>query len=118
MSRLAELLAAGARPVVTAEFPSIDTGGMDAVERAADALRPYVDAVNATDNPAAHAHASNTSVAIAMARFGLEPILQVVCRDKNRLALQSDIVGASLLDRKSTRLNSSHEWISRMPSSA
>ena len=96
MSRLAELLAAGARPVVTAEFPSIDTGGMDAVERAADALRPYVDAVNATDNPAAHAHASNTSVAIAMARFGLEPILQVVCRDKNRLALQSDIVGASL----------------------
>ena len=96
MSRLSQLLAAGTRPVVTAEFPSLDGGGLAAVERAADALRPYVDAVNATDNPAAHAHASNTATAIAMAQFGLEPILQVVCRDKNRLALQSDIMGAAL----------------------
>ncbi|MGI9197150.1 MAG: methylenetetrahydrofolate reductase, partial [Candidatus Nanopelagicales bacterium] len=96
MSRLAALLASGDRPVVTAEFPSIDGGGLAAIERAADALRPYVDAVNATDNPAAHAHASNTSVAIGMTQFGLEPILQVVCRDKNRLAMQADIIGASL----------------------
>ena len=96
MSRFADLLAAGQRPVVTAEFPSIDGGGLGAVERAADALRPYVDAVNATDNPAAHAHASNTATAIAMTQFGLEPVLQVVCRDKNRLAMQADIMGASL----------------------
>lgn len=96
MSHLSELLSSGARPVVTAEFPSIDGGGLAAVERAADALRPYVDAVNATDNPAAHAHASNTSIAIAMKQFGLEPILQVVCRDKNRIAMQADIMGAAL----------------------
>jgi len=96
MSRLSELLASGARPVVTAEFPSIDGGGMAAVEHAADALRPYVDAVNATDNPAAHAHASNTAIAIAMMQCGLEPIMQVVCRDKNRIAMQSDIMGAAL----------------------
>lgn len=96
MTRLAELLASGHRPVVTAEFPSIDGGGLAAVEKAADELRPYVDAVNATDNPAAHAHASNTSIAIAMQQFGLEPIMQVVCRDKNRIAMQSDIMGAAL----------------------
>jgi len=96
VSNLSRLLDAGTRPVVTAEFPSIDGGGLGAVERAADALRPYVDAVNATDSPAAHAHASNTATAIAMAQFGLEPILQVVCRDKNRLAMQSDIMGAAL----------------------
>ena len=96
MSRLSALLAAGTRPVVTAEFPAIDGGGMAAIEQAAAALRPYVDAVNATDNPAAHAHASNTAIAIAMSQCGLEPIMQVVCRDKNRLAMQADIMGAAL----------------------
>ena len=53
-------------------------------------------AVNATDNTAAHAHASNVASAIAMKIHGIEPIMQVVCRDKNRLAIQADIVGASL----------------------
>jgi methylenetetrahydrofolate reductase (NADPH) len=53
-------------------------------------------AVNATDNTAAHAHASNVASAIAMKMHGIEPIMQVVCRDKNRLAIQADIVGASL----------------------
>ena len=96
MSKLSELLAQGTRPVVTAEFPSIDSGGLAAVERAVDALKPFVDAVNATDSPAAHAHASNTAIAIAMHQFGLEPIMQVVCRDKNRIAMQSDIMGAAL----------------------
>jgi methylenetetrahydrofolate reductase (NADPH) len=55
-----------------------------------------VDAVNATDNTAAHAHASNVAVAIALKQLGVEPIMQVVCRDKNRLAIQADIVGAAL----------------------
>ena len=59
-------------------------------------LRPWFDAVNATDNTAAHAHASNVASAIAMKMHGIEPIMQVVCRDKNRLAIQADIVGASL----------------------
>ena len=55
-----------------------------------------MDAVNATDNTAAHAHASNVAVAIALKMLGVEPIMQVVCRDKNRLAIQADIVGAAL----------------------
>jgi methylenetetrahydrofolate reductase (NADPH) len=84
------------RPIVTAELPSVDTGGLDEVRRHCEPLRSYVDAVNATDNTAAHAHASNTSIAIAIGRLGIEPVLQVVCRDKNRLALQADILGAAL----------------------
>ena len=84
------------RPVVTAEFPSFDGGTLEDVRRAAEVLAPYVDAINVTDNPAAHAHASNTAMAIALTQLGYNPILQVVCRDKNRLAIQSDIVGVSM----------------------
>jgi methylenetetrahydrofolate reductase (NADPH) len=96
VSALQELLESRRRPVITAELPSVDGGGLDAVKRRLELLAPYCDAVNATDNPAAHAHASNVSIAIAVKQLGTEPILQVVCRDKNRLAIQADIIGASL----------------------
>ena len=96
MSRLQQLLTSGHRPVITGELPSVNSGGLDAVRSRLDLLAPHCDAVNATDNPAAHAHASNVAIAIAMQQLGVEPIMQVVCRDKNRLAIQADIVGASL----------------------
>ncbi len=96
MSTFEKLLTAGSRPVVTAELPAINSGGLAAVKRHVDAIAPHVDAINATDNPAAHAHASNVAIAIAISQLGAEPILQVVCRDKNRLAIQADIVGAAL----------------------
>jgi len=95
-SRLARLLADPDRTVITAELPVIDGGGLDAVRRRAEPLAPWVDAVNATDNTAAHAHASNVAIAIALKHLGIDPILQVVCRDKNRLAAQADIAGAAL----------------------
>jgi methylenetetrahydrofolate reductase (NADPH) len=69
---------------------------MASVVQHAARLAPWFDAVNATDNPAAHAHTSNTTTAIAMKMHGLEPIMQIVCRDKNRLAIQSDMAGAAL----------------------
>lgn len=96
MSYLAELIDDPDRTIVTSELPVIDGGGLEAVRRKVDELRPWVDAINATDNTAAHAHASNVAVAIAIAVHGAEPIVQVVCRDKNRLALEADIVGAAL----------------------
>jgi methylenetetrahydrofolate reductase (NADPH) len=96
VSRLQQLLASGERPVVTAELPAVNSGGLDAVALHLEALAPHVDAINATDNPAAHAHASNVAIAIAMKQLGAEPIMQVVCRDKNRLAIEADIVGAAL----------------------
>lgn len=96
MSRLSTLLAAPGATVVTAELPTVDGGGLRLVHEMLDRLEPYVDAVNATDNAAAHAHASNVAIAIAIADYGLEPVLQISCRDKNRLALEADIVGAAL----------------------
>jgi methylenetetrahydrofolate reductase (NADPH) len=96
MSRLRDLLENSDEKVFTAEFPTIDGGGMARFITQAERLAPWFDAVNATDNPAAHAHASNTSVAIAIKAHGLEPIMQIACRDKNRLAIQADMVGAVL----------------------
>ena len=95
MSRLEQALADG-RFVVTAEMPTIDGGGMDEVRFQLEPMAPYLDACNATDNTAAHAHASPLAIAIALRQCGMEPIMQLVCRDRNRLALAADLVGASL----------------------
>ena len=96
MSQFEELITKTTEKVFTAEFPVIDGEGFAKVEKYAKRLKPWFVAVNATDNTAAHAHASNVASAIAMKMHGIEPIMQVVCRDKNRLAIQADIVGASL----------------------
>jgi methylenetetrahydrofolate reductase (NADPH) len=74
----------------------VDGGGVPALNRQLAPMRPWVDAVNATDNTAAHAHASPLAVAIALIQCGVEPVMQLVCRDRNRLALQSEIVGAAM----------------------
>ena len=83
MSLMREKLENSNDTVFTAEFPSLDGGGMAKVEKNAARLAPWFVGVNATDNPAAHAHASNTASAIAMKMHGIEPIMQIVCRDKN-----------------------------------
>jgi methylenetetrahydrofolate reductase (NADPH) len=95
MSHLERTLAAGGF-VVTAEMPVIDGGGYPEVRRQLAPMQAYLDAVNATDNTSAHAHASPLAVAIALKDCGVEPIMQLVCRDRNRLALQADIVGAAM----------------------
>jgi methylenetetrahydrofolate reductase (NADPH) len=95
MATLSDKLGAGQK-VFTAELPVVDGGGVAEVERQLAPMRDWVDAVNATDNTAAHAHASPLAVAIAMRQAGVEPIMQLVCRDRNALALQADIVGASM----------------------
>jgi methylenetetrahydrofolate reductase (NADPH) len=82
--------------VVTAELPVIDGGGHAEILRQLEPMRPFVDAFNATDNPAAHAHCSALAVSIALAQAGAEPIMQLVCRDRNRLALEADLMGAAL----------------------
>lgn len=96
MTRLQELVEEGDRLIITGEAPAIDGGTLDVFNERIAEMAQWVDAMNATDNTAAHAHASNVACAIALARAGVEPILQVVCRDKNRIACQADIVGAAL----------------------
>ena len=95
-SRLEAVLRSGGF-AVTAELPAIDSPDPAAARRAAKELVGVVDAANCTDNSAAHVHLS----AVAMGRLaldaGLEPIVQFTCRDRNRLALQSDVLGAAAL---------------------
>jgi len=95
MSRLEDALAAG-RFVVTSELHSVDSGGFDAVHERFAPFADYVDATNATDNTSAHAHASPLAVAIALERLGMEPVMQLTCRDRNRLGLEADLAGAAL----------------------
>jgi methylenetetrahydrofolate reductase (NADPH) len=95
MARLEGKLARGDF-VVTSEMPAVNGGGFAEVHRQLAPMKAHVDAVNATDNTAAHAHASPLAVAIALRACGAEPIMQLVCRDRNRLALEADIVGASM----------------------
>jgi methylenetetrahydrofolate reductase (NADPH) len=60
-------------------------------------LRGLVDAVNVTDGPGAHVRMSALAAAALLAQRGLEPVLQMTCRDRNRIALQSDLLGATAL---------------------
>src|SRR5438552_16219703 len=95
MSRLEDGLRAG-RFVVTAELLTVNAGGLDAVRERFAPFEQYVDAVNATDNTAAHAHASPLAIAIALQQLGMEPVMQLTCRDRNRLALEAELAGAAL----------------------
>jgi methylenetetrahydrofolate reductase (NADPH) len=82
--------------VVTAELPVIDGGGHREIMRQLAPMRPFVDAFNATDNPSAHAHCSPLAVAIGLLQAGVEPVMQLACRDRNRLALEAELVGAAM----------------------
>jgi methylenetetrahydrofolate reductase (NADPH) len=90
---LAALLADG-RFAVTAELGPPAEPDPDAVKSAASALAPVVDAANVTDNQAATVKMSPLACAVLMQEAGLEPILQLTARDRNLLALQSELLGA------------------------
>ena len=85
------------RPVVTCEIAAGDGADPQDVTRRARLVRDHVDAVNVPDNTAGVAHLAAWAAAILVAREGIDPILHVTCRDRNRLALQSDLLGAGTL---------------------
>src|SRR5262249_52242615 len=60
-------------------------------------LRGLADAVNVTDGAGARAHMGALAAATLLARSGIEPILQFPCRDRNRIALQGDLMAAAAL---------------------
>ena len=96
MSRLSRELAEG-RFVVTGEVgPPLgtDTGAM---ERAAAVMAPVCTAINVTDNQGATLHMSSIAASVRLAALGYEPVFQQTCRDRNRLALQSDLLAASAM---------------------
>jgi methylenetetrahydrofolate reductase (NADPH) len=95
-SNLETRLKAG-RFVLTAEVvPPISCDAADLMKKAAP-LKGVADAVNVTDGAGARAHMGSVAAAKIMMDNGIEPICQLVCRDRNRIGLQSDLMGASAL---------------------
>jgi len=95
-SNLERVLAAG-HFAVTAELgPPMDCDANAVLEKA-KILKGVADAYNITDNQTAVVRMSSIAAALLIAREGLEPVMQMTCRDRNRLAIQSDILGAAAL---------------------
>ena len=88
---------AGDAFVYTAETTPPDASDQDVLLAKIKPLKGIADAVNVTDSPGAKVHMSSLTAAIILAQNDIEPILQLTVRDRNRLALQGDLIGASAL---------------------
>ncbi len=93
-STLARMLRAGQFAVCAEVSPPIGPNP-EAVKKHIDMLRGYADAYNVTDNQSAMVHVCSLAVSIMLKQAGLEPVVQFTCRDRNRLGLQGDILGAA-----------------------
>src|SRR4030042_2228544 len=82
---------------VTAECGPPRGANPEVVRRKGGLLKGNVDAVNVTDNQTAIVRMSSISACVHLMNMGLEPVMQMVTRDRNRISLQSDILGASSL---------------------
>jgi methylenetetrahydrofolate reductase (NADPH) len=82
---------------VTAELGPPKGADVEVVRRKAEYLNGMVDAVNVTDNQTAVVRMSSIAACAILRELGIEPVMQMVCRDRNRIALQSDILGAYAL---------------------
>jgi len=95
-SNLEKVCASGAF-VVTAELGPPKSADIELIEKKVSFLKGWADAVNITDNQTAIVRVSSIATAKLILDLGVEPIIQITCRDRNRLAMQSDILGAYLL---------------------
>jgi methylenetetrahydrofolate reductase (NADPH) len=82
---------------VTAEIGPPRGAGTGAILRKAEMLRGWVDAVNITDNQGSHVRLASWAGSLAAQAAGVEPVMQMTCRDRNRIALQSDLLGAAAM---------------------
>ena len=94
--RLERVLRAG-KFVVTAEIAPPDSADPDAVYERAAMFDGYVDAMNATDGSGAHCHMSSVGMCSLLTRRGYAMVMQVSCRDRNRIAIQGDVLGAAAM---------------------
>ena len=83
--------------VVTSECGPPRGSDADAVRKKGSLLKDVVDGVNVTDNQTSVVRMSSLSSCIILKEMGFDPIWQLVCRDRNRIAIQSDILGAAAL---------------------
>ena len=86
--------------VITGEISAPVSAGPTELEDKINLLKDSVHAINITDNPGATAHMSSIAGSAIVLSKGIDPILQMTCRDRNRLAIQSDLMGASALGIK------------------
>ena len=95
-SRLERVLRGG-HFAVTGELGPPQSADAEAIREKAKLLRGLVDAVNLTDNQTAIVRMSSIGAGTIVVQEGLEPVVQMTCRDRNRLAMQSDLLGAYAL---------------------
>jgi len=98
-SRLERVLRAG-RFAVTAELNPPDSADPQEVYDAALVLSKVCDAINATDGSGANCHMSSVAICALLTRAGYEPVMQVSCRDRNRISIQGDILGGAAMGVK------------------
>lgn len=82
---------------VTSELSPPDSADPNEVIRLARIFDGYVDAMNATDGSGANCHMSSVAVCSILTRLGYSMVMQVSCRDRNRIAIQGDVLGASAM---------------------
>ncbi len=101
---------------VTAECGPPRGSDPEVIQKKGSLLKGYVDAVNVTDNQTAIVRMSSIAAAVLLLQTGLEPVMQMVTRDRNRIALQSDILGAYSLGIKNILcLSGDHQIFGSQP---
>ena len=114
-SRLEKVLLSG-HFAVTAELGPPKSADLESVNRKIDYLKDCVDAANITDNQTAIARLSSIATGTVLVQKGLEPVIQMTCRDRNRLAIQADILGAYALGIKNILcLTGDHQSLGNHP---
>lgn len=95
-TNLEKILASGKFAVTVEAGPPKGTNP-EVIQKKGDLLRQYCDAVNVTDNQTAIVRMSSLAGCLLLKQMGIEPVMQMVTRDRNRIALQSDVLGAVAL---------------------
>ncbi len=96
LGRLERVLRRGEFAVTAELNPPDSANAADVFERAA-VFDGWVDAINAVDASGANAHMSSVGICALLTRMGYAPVMQISCRDKNRIAIQGDVLGAAAM---------------------
>jgi len=114
-SNLERILRAG-HFAVTAELGPPQSADADVIRRKSALLKGCCDAVNITDNQTAIVRMSSIAAGAIVVQEGLEPVIQMTCRDRNRLAIQSDLLGAYALGMRNLLcLSGDHQQFGNHP---